>query len=159
MKQELRHIRLLITFFTVCLFLSGLTAMPLESELSFLCGIFPETTSLGSWLHKVHIGLINTNLDYPFIAYGFDWLAFAHFILAILFIGVIKDPVRNKWIVEFGIIACLLIPPFAFAAGSVRGIPSGWIFIDCSFGIIGILPLFICQRKITALEQNEYAIH
>jgi len=37
---------------------------------------------------------------YPFIAYGTDWLAFAHFVIAIAFIGPWRDPVRNVWVVE-----------------------------------------------------------
>ena len=35
--------------------------------------------------------------------YAHDWLAFAHIVLGILFAGAIKDPVRNKWIVQLRI--------------------------------------------------------
>jgi hypothetical protein len=79
-------------------------------------------------------------------------LAFAHFVLAILFIGPYKNPVKNKWVIEFGMIACILIIPFAFVAGYYRGIPIYWRLIDCSFGVIGILPLWYCYRKIKFLE-------
>ena len=97
--------------------------------------------------------LADTNKEYPFLAYGYDWLAFAHFVLAILFIGPLKDPVRNKWVIEFGMIACVLIIPFAFIAGHFRGIPIGWRLIDCSFGVIGLIPLSICLGKITQVEK------
>ena len=107
---------------------------------------------IGACIEKVYMGVYDTNKNYPFIAYGYDWLAFAHFVLAILFIGPLRDPVRNKWIIEFGIIACILIIPFAFIAGHFRGIPFWWRLIDCSFGIIGIIPLSICLKKITQLE-------
>ena len=69
---------------------------------------------------------------------GFDWLAFAHVVIAILFIGVLRDPVRNIWVVEFGMIACILILPFAFVMGHERGIPLWWQLIDCSFGVFGM---------------------
>ena len=72
--------------------------------------------------------------------------------LALVFIGPYRDAVRNKWVIEFGIYACLLIIPFALIAGYLRGIPFWWRLIDCSFGIIGIIPLIICYRKTIRLE-------
>ena len=153
MKKQTIIIRRWIIFFMVILFLSGLTAIPAESELLFLSRCFPPETTMEEWIEKIYTGVANTNKDYPFIAYGFDWLAFAHFVLAILFIGPLRDPVRNKWIVEFGIIACLLIIPFALIAGPFRGIPLWWRLIDCSFGVLGLAPLIICYRKINGLEK------
>ena len=143
-----------LIFFMITLFLSGLTAIPLETELEFVSGFFPLGSSIGDWMDKVYTGLHETNKKYPFLAYGYDWLAFAHFVLAILFIGPLKNPVRNKWVIEFGMIACLLIIPFAMIAGHYRGIPFGWRLIDCSFGIIGLIPLSICLTKINQLEKN-----
>lgn len=152
MEKQTKIIRRWIIFFMISLFLSGVTAIPAETGLSFLSRCFPPDTTIGAWLEKVYTGVVNTNRDYPFIAYGYDWLAFAHFVLAILFIGPLRDPVRNKWIIEFGIIACILIIPFSLIAGHFRGIPFWWRLIDCSFGIIGIIPLSICLKKITQLE-------
>ena len=86
------------------------------------------------------------------IFYGLDWLAFAHFILAILFIGPYNDPVRNKWVIQFGIWACILVIPFALVAGYYRGIPFFWRFADCSFGFLGLIPLSIIYQKINQLE-------
>jgi hypothetical protein len=153
MKTE-KEIKGWLIFFMIMLFLSGLTAIPLETELEFISGFFPLGSSIGDWIDKVYIGLHETNKKYPFLAYGYDWLAFAHFVLAILFIGPIKNPVRNKWVIEFGMIACLLIIPFAMIAGHYRGIPMMWRLIDCSFGIIGLIPLSICLTKINQLEKN-----
>jgi hypothetical protein len=42
------------------------------------------------------------------------------FVLAILFIGPLRDPVKNKWVIEFGVIACILIIPFAMIAGTFQ---------------------------------------
>ncbi len=148
------EIRGWVIFFIVSLFLSGLTAIPLETELGFLTRFFPLDTPIGSWLDKVYMALHQTNKEYPFLAYGYDWLAFAHFALAILFIGPLKNPVKNKWVIEFGMLACAMIIPFALLAGHYRCIPIWWRLIDCSFGIIGTIPLFICIRKINQLEEN-----
>ena len=154
MNTTQKNIKNWIRFFMIVLFLSGLTAIPVETELDYACRFFPAGESmLGDWLDKVNQGMVEMNSKYPFLAYGYDWLAFAHFVLAILFIGPLKDPVKNRWIIEFGIIACILIIPFALIAGYMRGIPFWWRMIDCSFGIIGILPLSICLKKINKLEE------
>ena len=148
-----KEIKRWLLFFMIALFLSGLTAIPLETELNLLSPFFPLGSSIGDWLDKVYTALVDTNKKYPFLAYGYDWLAFAHFVLAILFIGPLKHPVRNKWVIEFGMIACSLIIPYALIAGQARDIPFGWRLIDCSFGFIGIIPLGICLSKINQLEK------
>jgi len=153
MDITVRQIKRWIIFFMMALFLSGLTAIPLESELSFLSRCFSPQTPVGSWIDKVYIAVSNMNQQYPFLAYGYDWLAFAHFVLAILFIGPLQDPIRNKWVIDFGMIACLLIIPFAFIAGYYRGIPVEWRVIDCSFGVLGLIPLSICRSKILQVEK------
>lgn len=150
----IKQTRYWIIFFMTALFLSGLTAIPLERELAFLTRCFSPQTMIGAWLDKVYVALAETNRKYPFIAYGSDWLAFAHFVLAILFIGPLKDPVKNKWVIEFAMIACLLIIPFAFIAGEFRGIPLWWRLIDCSFGMLGLIPLSICLSKIKQIKSS-----
>lgn len=155
MNNQVTIIRRWIIFFMISLFISGLTAMPIEAELEFLSRCFTQGTMLDAWIEKVYLAVADTNNQYPFLFYGYDWLAFAHFVLAILFIGPYRHPVRNKWVIEFGMIACLLIIPFAFIAGHARGIPWGWRFIDCSFGLIGIIPLSICLVKIHDLERKQ----
>ena len=160
-KQE-KIIRRWIIFFIVALALSGLTAFALETELNGLLALWPggkegePEGSLYRWVRKVYEALHETNSRYPFLAYGYDWLAFAHLVIAVAFIGPLRDPVRNKWIIEFGMIACILVFPLAFIAGTVRGIPLLWRLIDCSFGVIGLIPLAICYRKIRILEQWQH---
>jgi hypothetical protein len=150
-NKTIPSVRRLLLVFMIVLFLSGLTAIPIEAEISLLLKIFYSPTELHNWLEKVLSAYKNANNDTPFLLYGYDWLAFAHFILAILFIGPYRDPVKNIWVIEFGLIACVLIFPLAFIAGFFRGIPIGWRLIDCSFGVSGFIPLWICYKKIKQL--------
>ena len=145
------RIRLLLSFFIFGLVCSGITAIPLKTELNIVTLWSGNKSGLSQWLLTIHNALVDTNAKYPFIAYGTDWLAFAHFVIAISFIGPLRDPVRNIWVVEFGMIACALVVPFALVMGSVRGIPFGWRLIDCSFGIFGIIPLWFCRQLIIKL--------
>jgi hypothetical protein len=138
---QLKPVRLLLLVFIVCLFLSGLTAIPIDYELTLLQPFFPNTTWVGYWINEVHAAYNDVSGQHAFLLYGYDWLAFAHIILAILFIGAWRDPVRNIWVIQFGMISCFLVFPFAFVAGSARGIPIGWRLIDCSFGFFGALLL------------------
>ena len=158
--EPLRRIRILLAVFITGLVLSGITAFPLQTELGWLDSILhadalqpiAESTGLLIWITRVHSAVATTNTQFPFLAYGTDWLAFAHLILAILFIGPFIDPVRNKWVITFGLIACAGVIPLALIAGPIRGIPLGWRLIDCSFGIFGAIPLFLCRCLIQRLE-------
>lgn len=148
-----RRVRLLLGFFVVGMVLSGLTAFPLERELDLVTrwiGV-PEAAGPGAyagltgWLVTVRTGLRATYAAYPWMAYGTDWLAFAHLVLALLFLGALRDPVRNLWVLEFGLLACVLVLPMAFLCGALRGIPWGWRLIDCSFGVGGFVPLWLAR--------------
>jgi hypothetical protein len=148
-----KHIRNWTIFFIAAIVLSGITAFPLETEMRWLdghSGSFPS--ALSQWIHVVYTGLRDTNAAYPFLAYGTDWLAFAHLIIALLFVGVLKDPVKNKWVIEWSVICCLLVFPLALIAGPVRQIPFFHRLIDCAFGVAGLIPLMIVRRKIQMLE-------
>ena len=146
-----------MVFFIVALVLSGLTAFALETELDWLLNNWPldRTSSLYSWVRLVYEALQDSNVRYPFLAYGYDWLAFGHLIIALFFTGVYRDPVRNRWVLGIGMIACVAIIPLALIGGAVRGIPIGWRLIDCSFGVFGIVPLVICYSKIGRLAKSE----
>ena len=155
MNKEKQIVRNWLKVFIVALFISGFTAIPVEQELTYVVNHFPFEGSIKGFLDEVLIGIRHASKDYPFLFYGYDWLAFAHFVLAILFIGPLRDPVKNKWVIEFGVIGCSLISPFAMIAGHFRGMPFWWRLIDCSFGIIGLLPLAICLKNIKRLEVEE----
>ena len=160
--RELRRIRWWLAVFIAGLGLSGITAFPLESELrwcdAFLHGeaVRPLAASIHllGWIDRVTRGLAETNARYPFLAYGTDWLAFAHLVIALAFLGPWFDPVRNKWVVTFGLIACAGVMPLALIAGPIRGIPFPWRLIDCSFGVVGSIPLLVVRKAIAALEMR-----
>ena len=89
-QRRLRWIRLVLGFFVVGLVLSGLTAFPLRWELRLLTSWFGDGTTIGNtfpglahWLSHVREGLESTAREYPFLAYGTDWLAFAHLVIAV----------------------------------------------------------------------------
>lgn len=149
-----RVIRRWVSFFIIALVLSGVTAFALETELQWLLDHWPldPRGSLGIWVQLVYQALQDSNNRYPFLAYGYDWLAFGHLVIALFFIGVLRDPVQNKWVLGIGMWACVGVIPLALIAGAVRGIPICWRLIDCSFGIVGIVPLLICYSKIRHLE-------
>jgi hypothetical protein len=165
-KQLVLKIRLLVVFYILALVISGLTAFPLETELNILSSFLgidsnlsPENYSgLQFWIASVQQGLVQTNLHYPFLAYGTDWLAFSHLVIAVAFIGLYIDPVRNKWIIYFGMIACAGILPLAFICGAIRGIPFYWRLIDCSFGVFGIIPLYLLHIYVKRLEKYQFKI-
>jgi hypothetical protein len=158
MEKEIRKIRSYLLLFSIALFLSGATAIPAETELVFLLSLFPQSSTLSHFLVTIKEGVLQTSVQYPFIFYGYDWLAFAHFMLAVLFIGPIRDPLGNKWVIEFGMISCALVIPFAMIAGYFRGIPFWWRLVDCSFGIVGIIPLYACYKKIIRVEHTLHKI-
>jgi hypothetical protein len=89
------------------------------------------------------------------LAYGTDWLAFAHIVIAVFFIGPLVDPVRNVWVLRAGIIACLLVIPLALICGALRQIPFGWRLIDCSFGVVGVIQLSYCLKLVGTLEKAQ----
>src|SRR5687767_10311093 len=168
-SKLLQRIRQLILLFIAGLVVSGITAFPIEWELRIAhqwMDSLKWENALSAWINVAYQGMQETNSKYPFISYGTDWLAFAHLVIAIAFIGPLKDPVRNIWVIEFGIIACVSIFPLAFIAGEVRGIPVFWRIIDCSFGVAGGVLLMVCHRMIRRLpvdalvsRTNEFKVH
>lgn len=145
---------------------SGITAFPLVWELSILVHFFGEGSVIGSWvpglanwLATVREGLDYNAERYPFLAYGTDWLAFAHIVIAIAFLGPFRDPIRNSWVVDWGMLCCLGIFPLALICGVFRGIPWGWTLVDCSFGAFGIIPLLLIRRWTGQLEKLQSTGH
>ena len=95
------RLRLALSLFIGGLVLSGVTAFPLLTELNLLVrwtdaprlaasnGWFAP---VAAWVLKVHDSLAATYAAYPFIAYGTDWLAFGHLIIALFFCGSDNRP-------------------------------------------------------------------
>lgn len=155
------RIRFWLVVVIIGLILAGTTAFPLDHETQWLqrfvtdpgTPVLPHWHWLTDWITYVTIGIHTTAKAYPFIAYGTDWLAYAHLMIAIAFIGPLRDPVRNIWVVQFGMISCAAIIPLALIAGPVRHIPFWWSCIDMSFGVFGLIPLLFAYRYIRALER------
>jgi len=160
-KQLLLKIRLVTLFFMAALIVSGITAFPLENEAKLATQFLginanPPAESyneLQTWIALVYQGIRATNAQFPFIAYGSDWLAFAHIVIAFAFIGLYREPVRNKWLVSWAMICCVGIIPLALICGEIRQIPFFWRLIDCSFGIFGIIPLIYLKNLISKIEK------
>jgi len=142
------------------LVISGVTAIPLTQEVDWLAGWFGIDTQIPSsatnefsrWLLKIREALLSTDANYRMLFYGTDWLAFGHLVIALAFVGALRDPVRNRWLFDFGLIACAMVIPFALCFGAIRGLPFWWRMIDCSFGIIGAIPLLLCRKWSRELE-------
>jgi hypothetical protein len=151
----LKWIRIWLAFFVGALVLSGLTAFPLVTETRLLSELLHSTSLSPDWLvvwvDRVRDGLVATGRDHPFIAYGTDWLAFAHLVIAVAFWGPWRDPVRNVWVIQWGMVCCAGIIPLALIAGPVRELPFGWTLIDMSFGVFGIVPLIVIRSLIKRL--------
>ncbi|YCM46649.1 hypothetical protein V2O64_11525 [Verrucomicrobiaceae bacterium 227] len=161
---DLRKIRISLIIVFVGLIISGVTAFPLLHELNFLATTLTggngdlnpaHYTGITHWILKVRDGLETTYQAYPFIAYGTDWLAFAHLMIALFFILPYRDPQRYLGVLHVGVWMSLLIFPLALICGHIREIPFFWRLIDCSFGVLCLPPLLYAIKLTHRLEQNE----
>jgi hypothetical protein len=154
----LTRIRAWTLFFMAALIFSGLTAIPLQSELDLLVRYFAQNQPpdmLGSWLLQVQAGVHDVSARWPFMGLGTDWLAFGHVVIGLGFIGLLRDPVRNEWLITWGMMACLLVIPWAWIFGGLRDIPWGWRLIDCSFGIGGMVPMLVIRSYVLELKSRQ----
>ncbi|MDB6169691.1 MAG: hypothetical protein JWM88_2555 [Verrucomicrobia bacterium] len=158
--------RVSLGVFITGLVLSGLTAFPLLAELRFLgelLGItdpadYRNLIGLRHWIAYVLSGLEETNARFPFLAYGTDWLAFGHLAIAVFFIRPWFYPQGSEWVLKCGLVCCAGVIPLALIAGHFRGIPPYWRLVDCSFGVIGAVPLAYCltlTRRMSASQKPE----
>jgi hypothetical protein len=148
--------------FIVGLILSGLTAIPISATFDAAASLLgnnfrangnvPEFVA--EWLRTVSGGVHQIDKAAPYFYYGTDWLAFGHIVIALSFVGAWRDPVRNRWLYQFGMMACILVVPWAAAFGAIRGIPVWWRIIDCSFGVFGFFPVWFCHRRVCAIENR-----
>ncbi len=134
------------------LFLSGVTVFPVITELRCFAGAVEGLPALHAWITTVIKALEDVQARYPFLFYAGDWLAFAHIMLAVLFLGAIKDPVRNIWVVQFGLLCCAGIIPLTLICLPLRGLPWWWALVDCAFAPAAALPLWIAYRTLRKQE-------
>lgn len=160
MKKEKKHvsavwreIKLILAGYVIVLVISGATAMIVPEGIGWLDKMVPTNwQTIYHWVHYVHLQIQSSP---KFLLYGYDWLAFAHYVIALSFYGVWKDPVKNKWVIEWAMLSSLLIFPLAFIMGAIRGIPFWWQLIDCSFGVVSMIPLIMIHRRIKVIEIQE----
>ncbi|MFE1249887.1 hypothetical protein [Streptomyces sp. NPDC058735] len=154
----LKGVRAWLVFFVVCLVLSGAAACPLVHELRWAEGLLRALSvgdylpGLTEWIRRVREGLDRADADHPFLPYGTDWLVFAHLVIAVAFYGPYRDPVRNIWVVGFGVIACVGVIPLALICGPIRGVPFWWPVIDMASGVFGVIPLYVVRQRTKRLE-------
>ena len=145
--------RLSLGFFIFALVASGITTFPLRWELTTLDGSLP-ISGFSHWIEFVHSGIDDIHARFPFFFYATDWLGFGHFVIAAFFILPFFDPPKYRAVLKVGLAACIGVIIVAFVCGAIRGIPLGWRLIDCSFGVIGAIPLLYCLRLTSQLVQN-----
>jgi len=147
--------RLSLGSFISGLIVSGLSAFPLELETALLNRLFGIRQGINPtsiffkvrlFISVVHYAIHDTYTRFPFLGYGTDWLGFGHFVIAAFFILPFADSVRYRAILHVGLIACAGVIAVALISGPIRGIPFFWTLIDCSFGIVGAIPLLYCLR-------------
>lgn len=162
MDAQLARIRRWTLFFMIGLVASGATALPIPTTVEIGSDALGPDLDAGGrvpafaagWLRTLRDGIRATSERAPFMFYGTDWLAFGHFAIALAFVGALRDPVRNRWLYQFGMMACALVPLWALVFGEVRGIPFWWRMIDAAFGVIGFVPVWLCYRWTSALESE-----
>ena len=163
MEQQLARVKGWTVFFIIGLALSGVTAIPIPTEVESGVAVLGEDLRAGglipdaasAWLRTIRDGVRVTAAQAPLMFYGTDWLAFGHFMIALAFVGALRDPLRNRWLYEFGMVACALVPLWALVFGQVRGIPWWWRGIDAMFGIVGFVPMWLCHRRTGELLRTE----
>lgn len=160
------RIRAAVAVVMAGLVVSGLTAIPISEQFAAARSFFGEDFAAGgrlpefirSWLVQADRGVQSTTQVAPFLWYGTDWLAFGHLVIALAFVGAWRDPVRNRWLFDFGLIACAAVIPWALGFGALRGIPLWWRLVDCSFGVLGAVPLWLARGWTRELESRQAAI-
>ncbi len=156
--KDLKRAKLMIGIVVFGLLVSAITIWPAIFELKLavrmIWGDAEPTSVLHGFVVQAIHGLEAMEANYPFMMYAHDWLAFAHIVLAILFAGAIRDPIRNIWIVQCGLIMCALIPVLAAICIPMRGIPWIWFCFDFAFAPGAALPLWIALRDINRAEAN-----
>lgn len=157
-----KRVRRLLVLYAFILIFIGLSTIPLQWEVALLEDVAGEASvveaiypALAAWISEVAEAVRVGYSTYPLLQYGTDWLAFAHMFIGIAFLGAARDPVRNVWVVEWGLIACVLVIPTALIFGAIRDIPLFWRLIDCSFGLFGGLPLWYARRLIHQLARPQ----
>jgi hypothetical protein len=162
-RKILFRYRLVLGLFIAGLVLSGITAFPLESEIAMVDRFLGPDDYIGpplshvdftTWIKFVHYAVHETYTRFPLFGYATDWLAFGHIVIAAFFILPFLDPIRYRAVLHVGVAACAGVILIAVVCGPLRGIPLFWRLIDCSFGVIGALPLVYCTQLARKMSKS-----
>ncbi|HEY4302644.1 MAG TPA: hypothetical protein VGM73_17365 [Candidatus Didemnitutus sp.] len=161
-RSALLRFRTTIGVFMAALIASGLTAFPILTEMRLLTNwlglgsaISPAGhTGMDFWILTLRFGLEDIYAHHPWIAYGTDWLAFGHIVIALFFVDPLIRPAESRPVLRAGIAACLLVTPLALVCGAIRGIPLYWQLIDCSFGLLGLIPLCYAMSLLRWIDPD-----
>jgi hypothetical protein len=107
---------------------------------------------LVNWWEEVLIAISDTCQKYPLVLYGYDWLGFAHWLIALAFFGPLRNPIKNQWVVEWGMMASGLTILMALIGERFRDIPFFWSVIDALIGVGAFIILWACNRWINELK-------
>ncbi len=161
----LRRIRVLLALFMAGLVLCGLVIFPLQQQIDLVASMFgPGTLAdrvfppMAQWIAQLQEGIGAIADNHPYLFYCTDWVGFAMIAIAITFFGPLKDPVRNIWVIRFGMIVCMLTIPMVIISGTIRGFPLFWLPVDCMFGIAGWVLLYPAFRYTQRLEANRSGV-
>ena len=159
-KKIRRRIRVLLVLFVLGLAFGCQIVLFVEPQLAWLKDMLGPGTRMGQhfpnlseWINHLYEGITETYSKYPFMAYCMDWLAFAQLAFIIFFIGAIIDPARNVWIIKSAMVICVMHILLAFGSGRFRGIPFFWQLLDSTFGIFGLVVLYLAYKNIKYLER------
>lgn len=151
----LTRIRLCLALLMAGLLLKGLAGFPLLRESQALLDLlahFGAGTPLFDWILRVHLALAATATTAPFLALSTDTLALANILFALLFLGPYRDPLRNRWVINFGLLTCVGMLLLIVIAGPLRGIPLFWRYLDASITLLYTLPLLLCRHYLHLLD-------
>jgi hypothetical protein len=159
-RAVLRRVRVMLGIVAAGLFVSGMTCYFLPWELrTVIDAVWGRGEGARTWMPQMHAFILKmeqavllVRRDYPELFLGTDYLGFAHVLLAILFFGAMRDPARNIWVIQFGLIASVLVIPAAFFFGSLRGAPFLHYLVDSSFGTGAVIFLYAAYRGARSLE-------
>lgn len=153
MNNEKKQVKALLVIYTFALIISGYTAMIIPEGLQIGMKYIPSTwTTVYAWILYIHEAVEKMPRH---LLYGYDWLAFGHYAIAIAFYGTWKNPTQNRWVIQWAMIISIMIIPFAFLMGAIRDIPFWWQLIDCSFGVFSLILLIMIDRRIKVLLLSE----
>ena len=153
------RIRMVLTLAISCLILGSLATFAAPHSIAVVLAVFrrfdlatPATSHALMWLRHIQLQLGRDSHRHPMLHYGADLFAFVELAFALVLISPLRNPVRNQWVIQSGILACCCLIPFALILGPWHGLPMAWRIVSCVVALCGIAPLMLCRHYITLYE-------